>query len=95
MCLSPYFDTRFCYWACMARSMLEIQFLRENFIKAEVAQLDRKGNLVQGRRSRRPKRGTPQTVTLTWKDGETGALTTQPFTSYALARKVSGGPPVQ
>lgn len=67
----------------------DVQFLRENLVKAEIAHLDKKGNLVQGKRaSRRQKRGMPQTVTVTWKDGETQEETTVPLAMYGLGKKV-------
>lgn len=72
-----------------ADSALEIKFLRENLVKGEVGQLDKDANLITGKRAnRRPKRGTPVTLSLTWKDGETQSMTTVPLTTYDLGRKV-------
>lgn len=71
------------------QSGLEYQFLRENLMKAEIAHLDKKGELVLGKRaSRRQKRGMAQTYVVTWKDAETQAETTLPITQYGLGRRV-------
>ncbi|CAB1120321.1 unnamed protein product [Ectocarpus sp. CCAP 1310/34] len=71
------------------RSRKEFQFLRESLVKAEVAHLDKNGELVRGKRaSRRQKRGMAQTYTVTWKDAETQDETTLPIASYGLGRKV-------
>lgn len=72
-----------------ARSGLEYQFLRESLLKAEVAHLDKKGELVLGKRaSRTQKRGMAQTYLISWKDAETQAVTTLPITQYGLGRRV-------
>lgn len=81
--------------ACLAknraktRGTMEIQFLRESLVKAETAALDKKGELVLGRRaSRRQKRGMAQTYVVTWRDAETLEETTLPIAKYGLGRKV-------
>lgn len=69
---------------------MEFQFLRESLVRAELAHLDKKGELVRGKRaSRRQKRGMAQTYTVTWKDAETQKETTLPIAEYGLGRKVS------
>ncbi|CAN0350310.1 unnamed protein product, partial [Hapterophycus canaliculatus] len=71
------------------RSRMEFQFLRESLVGAEIAHLDKKGELVRGKRaSRRQKRGMAQTYTVTWKDAETQKETTLPIAEYGLGRKV-------
>lgn len=71
-----------------SQGIFDIQFLRENLMKAEIAHLDKQGNLVQGKRaSRRQKRGMPQTVTVTWKDAETQEETTAPLALFGLGKK--------
>lgn len=74
--------------------MLEIQFLRENLLKADVVYLDKEGNLIirgEGTRGiERPKKGVSQTFSLTWKDGENQETTTLPMTLYNMGRKVRG-----
>lgn len=58
-------------------------------MKAEVAHLDKKGQVVLGKRaSRSQKRGMAQTYVVSWKDAETQAITTLPITQYGLGRKV-------
>lgn len=70
---------------------MEIQFLRESLMRAEIATLDKKGELVVGKRvSRRQKKGVAQTYTITWKDAETQNETTLPIANYGLSRKVRG-----
>lgn len=70
---------------------MEVQFLRESLVKAETATLDKKGELVLGKRaSRRQKKGMAQTYTVTWKDAETQNETTLPIAKYGLGRKVRG-----
>lgn len=70
---------------------MEVQFLRESLVKAETAALDKKGELVLGRRaSRRQKRGMAQTYVVTWRDAETLEETTLPIAKYGLGRKVPG-----
>lgn len=70
-------------------SMDEFQFLRESLVKADTAQLDKKGNVVKGpRTNRRYKKGMVQTYTVTWKDAESLVQTTLPITQYNLGRKV-------
>ena len=72
------------------RSGVEYQFLRESLMKAEVAHLDKKGEVVLGKHaSRRQKRGMAQTYLISWKDAETQAVTTLPITQYGLGRRVS------
>lgn len=78
-----------CVLSLLCSGGLEYQFLRESLVKAEIAHLDNKGNLIQGKRaSRRQKRGMAQTYTITWKDAESKATTTLPITQYGLGRKV-------
>lgn len=68
---------------------MEVQFLRESLVKAETATLDKKGELMVGKRaSRRQKRGMAETYTVTWKDAETQNETTLPIAKYGLGRKV-------
>ena len=70
----------------------EVQFLRESLVKAEVAYLDKNGELVQGKRpNRRQKRGMPQTVTVTWKDAETQAENVVPLAMFGIGKRVSLG----
>lgn len=85
---------RFAFFPLLSLSLsgLEYKFLRENLMKAEVAQLDRKGNLIHGKRiGRRQKKGMAQTYTVTWQDAESKASTTLPITEYGLGRKVREG----
>lgn len=59
-------------------------------MRAETAALDKKGDLVLGRRaSRRQKRGMSQTYVITWRDAETSEETTLPIAKYGLGRKVT------
>lgn len=68
---------------------MEFQFLRESLVRAEIAHIDKKGELVRGKRaSRRQKRSMAQTYTVTWKDAETHKETTLPIAAYGLGRKV-------
>lgn len=71
---------------------MEVMFVRESLVKAETAALDKKGELVLGKRaSRRQKRGMAQTYVVTWRDAETLEETTLPIAKYGLSRKVTPG----
>lgn len=60
-------------------------------MKAEVVHLDKKGQVVLGKRaSRTQKRGMAQTYAVSWKDAETQTITTLPITQYGLGRRVRG-----